>query len=89
MRGLPSAVVLLFVAFTLSACQPAADRTEADVAAIQALTVAWSEAVEAGDVAGVVAPFPWASTAAQTVTGAVALLAFLIAGGKKKRKEDE
>ena len=53
-RVQPSAVILLFVALTLSACQPAAERTEADVAAIQALTEAWGEAVEAGDLAGVV-----------------------------------
>ncbi len=55
MRIKSGAVILLFVALTLSACQPAADRTEADVAAIQALVQAWGEAVEAGDVAGVVA----------------------------------
>ena len=55
MRVQPSAVVLLFVAFTLSACQPVADRSEADVAAIQALTEAWGAAVEAGDVAALVA----------------------------------
>ncbi len=55
MRVQPSAVILLFVALTLSACQPAAERTEADVAAIQALTEAWEAAAEAGDVATLVA----------------------------------
>jgi uncharacterized protein (TIGR02246 family) len=55
MRIQPIAVILLFVALILSACQPAAERTEADVAAIQALTVAWGEAVEAGDIAALVA----------------------------------
>ncbi len=54
MRIKSSAVILLFVALTFSACQPAAERTEADVAAIQALIEAYSAAVEAGDVAGVV-----------------------------------
>jgi uncharacterized protein (TIGR02246 family) len=39
----------------LAACQPATDRIEADVAAIQALTEAWGAAVEAGDVAALVA----------------------------------
>lgn len=55
MRIQSSAVILLLVALIISACQPAADTTEADVAAIQALTVAWSAAVEAGDVAALVA----------------------------------
>jgi len=55
MRIRSSAVILLFVTLTLSACQPAAERTEADVAAIQALTEAWLEAVEAGDVAAILA----------------------------------
>ncbi len=55
MRIKSSAVILLFVALTLLACQPAADRTEADVAAIQALVQAWNAAAEAGDVAQVVA----------------------------------
>ncbi|MBW7997118.1 MAG: hypothetical protein FVQ81_11230 [Candidatus Glassbacteria bacterium] len=55
MRVLPSMVILLFVALTLSACQPAAERTEADVAAIQALTQAWSAGVETEDVAALVA----------------------------------
>ncbi len=55
MRIKSSAVILLFVALTLSACQPAAERTEADVAAIQALVQAWGAAAEAGDVAQVVA----------------------------------
>jgi uncharacterized protein (TIGR02246 family) len=48
-------LALAVVAFTLSACQPATDRIEADVAAIQALTEAWGAAVEAGDVAALVA----------------------------------
>jgi uncharacterized protein (TIGR02246 family) len=54
MRIKSSAVILSLVALTLSACQPAADRTEADVAVIQALIQAWGAAVEASDVAGVV-----------------------------------
>ena len=55
MRIQTSAAILLFVALTLSACQPVVEQTEADVAAIQALVQAWGEAAEAGDVAGVVA----------------------------------
>ncbi len=55
MRIQPRAAILLFVALTLSAGQPAAEQTEADVAAIQALVQAWGAAVEAGDVAGIVA----------------------------------
>ncbi len=50
MRIKSSAVILLLAALTLCACQPAADRTEADVAAIQALVQAWNVAAEAGDV---------------------------------------
>ena len=55
MRIKSTAVILLFVALTLFACQPAAERTEADVAAIHALTEAWSAASEAGDIAALVA----------------------------------
>jgi uncharacterized protein (TIGR02246 family) len=55
MRVLSSAAVLLIAALTLSTCRPAVERTEADVAAIQALVEAWSAAAETGDVAGVVA----------------------------------
>lgn len=55
MRIQPSAVILLFVAFILSACQPDAERNEADVAAIQALTQAWEAAVEVGDIDALVA----------------------------------
>jgi uncharacterized protein (TIGR02246 family) len=55
MRIQTSAVILLFVALILSACQLAVKQTEADVAAIQALVEAWGAAIEAGDVAGVVA----------------------------------
>jgi len=55
MRIQTSAVILLFVALILSACRPAVKQTEADVAAIQALVEAWGAAIEAGDVAGVVA----------------------------------
>ena len=51
MRIKSSAVILLLVALTLSACQPAVERTEADVAAIQALIQAWNTAAEAGDIA--------------------------------------
>jgi len=50
-----SALILLLVALTLSACQPTAERTEADVAAIQTLAKAWMAEVEAGDVAGILA----------------------------------
>ena len=39
----------------LSACQSAAERTDADVAAIQTLLQAWKTAAEAGDVAGILA----------------------------------
>ncbi len=49
MRVQPSAVILLFVAISLSACQPATEQTEADVAAIQALAHTWGVAAEAGD----------------------------------------
>ena len=55
MRLQPSAVVLLFVVLFLSACQPVAKQTEADVAAIQALVEEWHAAREAGDVAAMVA----------------------------------
>ena len=55
MRIQPSAVLLLFVAFALSACQPAGEQTEADVAAIQALVKAYHAAAEVSDVAGLVA----------------------------------
>ena len=55
MRIQTSAAILLFAALTLSACQPAVEQTEADVAAIQALVQAWVAAVEAGDVAGILA----------------------------------
>ena len=52
MRIRPSTDILLF-----SACEPAAEQTEADVVAIQALVEAWGAAVESGDVAGVVAVY--------------------------------
>lgn len=39
------------------------------------------------DTVGVVVPFPWAAPVSGAVTGAVALVAFLIAGGKKKRDD--
>lgn len=55
MRIQTSAAILLFVALTLSACQPTVEQTEADVAAIQGLLQAWGASVEAGDVAGLVA----------------------------------
>lgn len=50
MRVQPSSGLLLFLAFTLSACQPAAEQTEADLAAIQALADTWVVAAEAGDI---------------------------------------
>ncbi len=55
MRIQTSAAVLLIVALTLSACQPTVEQTEADVAAIQGLLQAWGAAVEAGDIAALVA----------------------------------
>ncbi len=55
MRVQPSAAILLFVALTLSSCQPAAEQTEADVAAIQAVAKEWIAAFSAGDVARLVA----------------------------------
>ena len=55
MRLQPSAVVLLFVVLFLSACQPVAEQTEADVAAIEALVEEWHAARETGDVAAMVA----------------------------------
>ena len=55
MRVRPSAVVLLFVSLTLSACQPTAERTEADVVAIRALMETWEAAVRTGDIAALVA----------------------------------
>lgn len=57
MRVQPSAAILLFVALTLSSCQPAAEQTEADVAAIQAVAKEWIAAVNAGDVARMVAEY--------------------------------
>lgn len=57
MRIRLSTAILLIVALTLSACQLAAEQTEADVAAIQALVKAWGTAVEAGNVAGLVATY--------------------------------
>jgi uncharacterized protein (TIGR02246 family) len=55
MRIQTSAAILLFVALTLSACQPVVEQTEADVAAIRGLLEEWRAAVEVGDVAGIVA----------------------------------
>jgi uncharacterized protein (TIGR02246 family) len=55
MRAQSSAVILLFVAFTLSSCQPAAEQTEDDVAAIQAVLETWGAAVETGDIATLIA----------------------------------
>jgi ketosteroid isomerase-like protein len=55
MRVQASAVILLSVVFTLSACQPDAERIEADVEAIQGLTKAWGAAVETEDVDSLVA----------------------------------
>lgn len=49
------AVILLFIALTLSPGLPAAGQPENDTAAIQALVVAWGTALEAENVAGVVA----------------------------------
>ena len=57
MRVQPSAAILLFVALTLSSCRPAAEETEADVAAIQAVAAEWIAAVNAGDLARVVAEY--------------------------------
>lgn len=53
--------------------------------------VAKSDALKqkVGTIANVVSPVPWGGVAAQTVTGGVALLAFLIAGGKKKRESEK
>jgi uncharacterized protein (TIGR02246 family) len=48
-------VVLILVAIIISACQPAAEQTEADVVAIRALTEAWGVALETGDVAAMAA----------------------------------
>jgi uncharacterized protein (TIGR02246 family) len=55
MRVRPSAVILLIFAFMLFACQPIAEQTDADVAAIQAVLAAWGVAVETGDAATLVA----------------------------------
>ncbi len=57
MRVQPSAAILLFVALTLSSCQPAAEQKEADVAAIQAVAKEWIAALNAGDVARLVAEY--------------------------------
>ncbi len=51
MRIKSCAVILLLVALTFSACQPAADRTEADVEAIRAVVNRASEINKAGDTA--------------------------------------
>ena len=55
MRAQASVVILLFVALTLSACQTAEKNTEADVAAIHALTQAWCAGVAAEDIDALVA----------------------------------
>ncbi|MEE9443915.1 MAG: SgcJ/EcaC family oxidoreductase [candidate division Zixibacteria bacterium] len=55
MRIQPSVTILLFIALTLSAYQPAAEQTKDDVAAIRALVEAWGAAAEAGDVARILA----------------------------------
>jgi uncharacterized protein (TIGR02246 family) len=57
MRIKTRAAIFLFVALTLSVSQLAAQQAESDVVAIQALVAAWGAAVEAGDVAGVVAVY--------------------------------
>jgi uncharacterized protein (TIGR02246 family) len=44
-----------FALFILSVCQSPADKTEADVAAIQTLVQTWGAAVEADDIAGILA----------------------------------
>lgn len=58
-RVLPSAAILLFVAFTLFACQPVAQQTEVDVAAVEEAVLRqadaeWLQAFEAKDVEGMV-----------------------------------
>jgi len=45
----------VFVILALNVCLSAAEQTDDDVAAIQALTAAWCTAIEAGDVAGILA----------------------------------
>ncbi len=55
MRVWACAVVLLYVLLTLCACQPAAEPTEADVAAIRSLIKTYCASSEAGDVAGLLA----------------------------------
>jgi len=55
MRVQPSAVILLLVSFVLLACQPDAEQTEADVAAIRAVVAAWGAATETGDITALVA----------------------------------
>ena len=59
MRVQSSAAILLFVAFTLFACQPVAEQTEVDVAvaeeaALREADAEWLKAFEAKDVEGMV-----------------------------------
>jgi len=51
------AAIFLLVALTISVSQTAAEQAEPDVVTIQALVAAWGTAIEAGDVAGVVAVY--------------------------------
>ena len=55
MRVQSSAAILLFIAFGISACQSAAQQTEADRAAIKGLARAWNAGAEAGDIGALLA----------------------------------
>ena len=55
MRVQSGAAILLFIAFGISACQPAAQQTEADLAAIKDLAKAWNAGAEVGDIAALLA----------------------------------
>ena len=51
----PQPQLLLFIVFTLTACQPVETSYEADVAAIRSLTAAWEAAIQAEDVPALLA----------------------------------
>ena len=55
MRVQPGVAILLFAALTLSACQPAVERTEADAVALHRLVGEWTAAFNAADVGALTA----------------------------------
>jgi len=55
------------------------------------MAVSRSEAVkkQVTAVAGVASPIPWVPSVAGSLAGSIAVIAFLVAGGRKKREEKE